>query len=120
MAIPCPPIPTIDIDEEGRFKYILIRLKDKSTKKYRYIVRGYKWASFHAAMIDELEPTLKKTNLVCECVGGGRILHTPDENKLFVYGYSVCYGRADHNITVSLLKKKFPEYTSITFSNEGY
>ena len=115
-----PIFPTVDIDSEGKFKYVLIKLKDKSTKKYRYIVRGYSWASFHAAMIDELEKVLKQTNYICECVGGGRIQHTPEENKIFIYGYSVCYGRADHTITVSLLKKKYPEYTSITYSNEGY
>lgn len=115
-----PSIQNIDIDPEGRFKYVLIKLKDKSTKKFRYIIRGYSWASFHAAMIDQLANDLKGTSLSCKCVGGGRILHTPEEKKIFVYGYSVCYGRADHNITVSMLKKKFSEYTSITFSNDGY
>ena len=113
-------IPTVDIDSEGRFKYVLVKLMDKSTKKFRYIVRGYSWATFHAAMIDELDKTLKKTDYTCKCVGGGRILHTPEENKIFVYGYSVCYGRADHTITVSMLKKSYPEYTSISYSNEGY
>ena len=68
----------------------------------------------------QLTNDLKGTSLSCKCVGGGRILHTPEEKKIFVYGYSVCYGRADHNITVSMLKKKFSEYTSITFSNDGY
>ena len=30
------------------------------------------------------------------------------------------FGRADHEISVSLLKEKYPDYESITFSNEGY
>ena len=115
-----PLLPTVDIDSEGRFKYVLIQLKNKSNKKYRYIVRGYSWATFHAAMIDDLEKMLKKTAYICKCVGGGRILHTPEENTIFVYGYSVCYGRADHTITVSLLKKHYQDYTSISYSNEGY
>jgi phosphohistidine phosphatase len=56
----------------------------------------------------------------CECVGGGRIKHSLDEKTIKVYGYSQGYGLADHAITVEILKKKYPDYKSITFSNDGY
>jgi hypothetical protein len=36
-----------DIDQTGRFKYILIKLVEKSTKEELLIVRGYEWAGFH-------------------------------------------------------------------------
>ena len=38
----------VDIDESGRFKYILVKvwpLDDEKT--FKYIVRGYKWAEYH-------------------------------------------------------------------------
>lgn len=38
-------IPEVDIDE-GRFKYILIKLTD-ANKQTKYIVRGYAWADYH-------------------------------------------------------------------------
>ncbi|WP_411017647.1 hypothetical protein, partial [Salmonella sp. s51090] len=56
----------------------------------------------------------------CYCVGGGRIQHSPQEKSISVYGYSMGYGQADHSITVEKLKAKYRDYTSITFSNEGY
>ena len=52
------------------------------------------------------------------CPGGGRILHEP--SKILVYGYSQGFGRPDHEISVSLIKTKYPNYQSITFSNDGY
>ena len=45
--------------------------------------------------------------------------------SVYVYNFvgSCClqgFGRADHAITVDLLKKHYKDYTSITFSNDGY
>lgn len=43
-------VPQVDLDEQGRFKYILIKLyaKDhKSDNSFKYLVRGYGWAGFH-------------------------------------------------------------------------
>ena len=38
----------VDIDANGRFKYVLIKLyHPDSEENYKYIVRGYKWAGFH-------------------------------------------------------------------------
>lgn len=37
----------VDIDSDGRFKYVLIRATDTKTKEQKMIVRGYKWANFH-------------------------------------------------------------------------
>ena len=35
----------VDIDDSGKFKYILIRIFAESASKF--IVRGYDWAEFH-------------------------------------------------------------------------
>lgn len=85
----------VDIDT-GKFKYILIKVTAGEAEKY--LVRGYKDAAYHADVLEtveekELEP-LKKIakGLKWECVGGGRILHKPDEKYVKVYGYSmVCF-----------------------------
>jgi len=38
----------VDIDANGRFKYVLIKLyHPDSEENYKYIVRGYKWAGYH-------------------------------------------------------------------------
>ena len=40
---------------------------------------------------EEVYAGVTPLGLDVECVGGGRILHEPDEKKIFVYGYSqVC------------------------------
>ena len=113
-----PIIPNVDIDADGTFKYILIQITRKSNPEPRIIVRGYKWAEYHADILDKVGEELDGYD--CKCLGGGRIKHTPEEKTLLVYGYSVGFGRADHKKTVSLLQDRYSEYKSITFSNEGY
>ncbi|KAA0193494.1 hypothetical protein HAZT_HAZT009670 [Hyalella azteca] len=81
----------------------------------------YTWADFHANIYEKVAPAIEKTaGMDCECVGGGRIKHSLDEKTIKVYGYSQGYGLADHALTVEILKKKYPDYESITFSNDGY
>mgnify|MGYP000123688926 FL=1 len=38
-------LPDVDIDSNGRFKYILIKVIDDD--KSKFLVRGYKWAAYH-------------------------------------------------------------------------
>ena len=39
-------IADVDIDADGVFKYILIKVKDKDDVS-KMIVRGYNWAQYH-------------------------------------------------------------------------
>ncbi|XP_023234020.1 14 kDa phosphohistidine phosphatase-like, partial [Centruroides sculpturatus] len=74
---------------------------------------------FEGDILDDVEPKITTLGLKCECVGGGRIRHKSEEKKIDVYGYSQGYGKADHNITCEILKRKYPDY-KITITNEGY
>ena len=40
-------IPEADIDPNGVFKYVLIRVHSKEDESYVDIVRGYSWAEYH-------------------------------------------------------------------------
>ncbi|KYM98263.1 Sex-regulated protein janus-A, partial [Cyphomyrmex costatus] len=69
-------------------------------------------------IFDEVDEQIKKhAGLQANCVGGGRIEHDPDEKTIKVYGYSQGFGKADHQVSVELLKKKYPAY-NITCSDE--
>ena len=95
--------------------------------------------------MDEFENGITSKQIRVDCTGGGRILHEPEKKSILVYGYSqvierclfglfryeLCvanlkltntkgFGRADHQMTVDLLKQHYTDYESITFSNEGY
>ena len=120
MAYQLDDVQDIDIDE-GRFKYILIKVHHsrEGEEISKYIVRGYNHCEYHADIYDEIAPSIEKNGLDCECVGGGRILHNPQEKKIEVYGYSQGNGRAEHTISVSILKRKYTDY-EIPSSNEGY
>lgn len=113
-------IKNVDIDPLGKFKYILIKVKDLATKKEKFIVRGYKSCPYHADIFDLVEPSIEKHNCKAECVGGGRIRHDPNVKSIFIYGYSQGFGKADHTITERLIKEKYPDYNDIQWSNEGY
>ncbi|CEF70530.1 14 kDa phosphohistidine phosphatase [Strongyloides ratti] len=111
-------IKDVDIDPSGVFKYILIEATDKATRESKMIVRGYGKCPYHADILDSVKEKETKDSKF-KCVGGGRINHDNDNKKILVYGYSVGYGKADHQITVDILKKDYPEY-KIEFSDEGY
>lgn len=61
-------IPEADIDPNGVFKYVLIRVNSKTDDSYVDVVRGYAWAEYHGtvSMCDRLIDTCLdiRTNIV--------------------------------------------------------
>eukprot|EP00062_Callorhinchus_milii_P014864 gi/632964485/ref/XP_007898419.1/ PREDICTED: 14 kDa phosphohistidine phosphatase-like [Callorhinchus milii] len=74
---------------------------------------------FRGDIFDKVVDQLEKKGMKCDCKGGGRIQHNSQDKTINVYGYSVGFGRAKHEITTEKLKAKYPDY-SISWSNEGY
>ncbi|XP_035828762.1 14 kDa phosphohistidine phosphatase-like [Aplysia californica] len=114
-------IPEVEIDKNGKFKYILIKVHDPDIdREFKHIVRGTSKAAYHADIYDNAVSVIEEKGLDCEVLGGGRIEHEPSKKSIKIYGYSQQYGQADHSITHSLLLRKFKDYDTITWSNEGY
>jgi len=114
----------VKIDPSGKFKYILIKVYatdgdgkhvDENSK---LVVRGRADCPFHGDIFDKFqEETSKLEGLDDEILGGGRILR--EGNKITVFGYSQGYGKADHRLTVALLKLAYPTH-EISWNDEGY
>ncbi|CAB4057037.1 PHPT1 [Lepeophtheirus salmonis] len=117
----------VDIEAQGVFKYVLIEAyandgdpNNIQTEVSKLLVRGYSRAEYHADIYEECEEKeIRGQGLDAQCLGGGRIIHTPKDKYLKVYGYSVAYGKADHSKAVELLQVKYPDY-KIEQSDEGY
>nr|XP_058157376.1 14 kDa phosphohistidine phosphatase [Dasypus novemcinctus] len=141
-------IPDVDIDPDGVFKYVLIRVhleppSGAGVGESKEIVRGYKWAEYHADIYDKVAGELQKRGFGCECLGGGRISHQSRDRKVHVYGYSMLlgapeqvgpgrapavqvtvlstqgYGRAQHSISTAKIQAKYPDY-EVTWADDGY
>jgi len=117
-------VPVVDIDDSGTFKYVLLKINktcDTVMKNVIYLVRGHKWAGYHADLVEECERQIldNKLDMEVECVGGGRIQHNRGRKNIIVYGYSVGYGQADHAVTCEILKTYYPDYTT-EWNNDGY
>eukprot|EP00050_Salpingoeca_kvevrii_P003712 m.231578 g.231578 ORF g.231578 m.231578 type:complete len:115 (+) comp10873_c0_seq6:90-434(+) len=111
-------LPAALMPEEGTFKYVQIQATDDSGAS-RLLVRG-SGGEYHADVFDEAEAEVQQAGLqdiTLHCLGGGRIARQP--GKIFVYGYSMGYGRAKHEDTVKILQKEFPG-VQVSFSNDGY
>ena len=108
----------VDIDSSGTFKYVLIRLyhKDDSSK---LLVRGYAWADYHDDIYQKTLECALSEEMDTECLGGGRIKHDPEKKDIFVYGYSMGFGKGDHSKVCELIKIKYPSYI-VHWSDEGY
>nr|XP_024219615.1 sex-regulated protein janus-A-like [Halyomorpha halys] len=116
-------VPNVEIDPQGIFKYVLIRVYAPQTpdgsEPSKMIVRGNRRGAYHADIYDETVQKLNALELDSECIGGGRIQHDPLEKKIKVYGYSQGFGKADHEVSVEILKEVYGDY-EITWSDEGY
>ncbi|NP_001405736.1 14 kDa phosphohistidine phosphatase isoform 1 [Mus musculus] len=147
MAADLGQIPDVDIDSDGVFKYVLIRVhlaepSGDPAKECKEIVRGYKWAEYHALefsvgptraaraypeatlptpadIYDKVSGELQRNGYDCECLGGGRISHQSQDRKIHVYGYSMGYGRAQHSVSTEKIKAKYPDY-EVTWADDGY
>uniref|UniRef100_A0A8C0VIK2 Phosphohistidine phosphatase 1 n=1 Tax=Cyanistes caeruleus TaxID=156563 RepID=A0A8C0VIK2_CYACU len=65
----------------------------------------------------DLNPEMEKLGYECKCLGGGKIEHNSKDKKIRVFGLSTGYGKADHSVTVEILKKEYTDY-EITWSDD--
>ncbi|CAI8058101.1 14 kDa phosphohistidine phosphatase [Geodia barretti] len=79
----------VDIESDGVYKYILIKVSDKKSSASKMVVRGYSWADYHADILDRVSPKFHRLGLTYECLGGGRIDHNSRDKLIKIYGYSV-------------------------------
>ncbi|XP_054830749.1 14 kDa phosphohistidine phosphatase-like [Eublepharis macularius] len=112
-------LPDVDIDPDGIFKYVLIRVIPEGVGPGKEIVRGYAWVEYHADIYDKVAEELEKQGFHCECLGGGRISHQSGAKKIHAYGYSVGFGRAKHSVSTEKLKARYPDY-EVTWADKGY
>ncbi|XP_051952288.1 14 kDa phosphohistidine phosphatase [Xyrauchen texanus] len=110
MADTLNKVRDVDIDPEGKFKYILVSIKVKDGTDNKVIVRGTKSAEYHNHIFEKVNPAMEALGLECSCLGGGKIEHNSEEKKLRVFGESTGYGKADHAVTVEKLKSVFKDY----------
>ncbi|XP_036437169.1 14 kDa phosphohistidine phosphatase [Colossoma macropomum] len=110
MADSLSEVPDVEIDPEGKFKYILVRIKVKGGTDHKDIVRGTKSAEYHNHIFEKVNPAMEALGLESSCLGGGKIEHNSTEKKLRVFGESTGYGKADHAVTVEKLKAVFKDY----------
>ncbi len=115
-------LPTVSIDPEGTFKYVLIEATaedDQDQEHARLLVRGNRAAEYHADVYDDLEESARAKGVDCQCLGGGRIKVDKAAKEITIYGYSMGFGRADHSKTAELVKEAYPGY-KVEWNNEGY
>jgi hypothetical protein len=128
-------LPACDIDA-GTFKYVLI--KETATTAVgggagaapaaaaaptvRFLVAGYGDCAYHDDIFQRVR-SHAPPGVALACVGGGRIQHDPSGGgRVYIYGFSQAYGRADHAAAAEIVRRAFPAYgaAAVTWSNDGY
>ena len=107
----------IEIDEEGKFKYIQIKIINKKDPKDTVIIiRGNKNCKFH----DEIfKSFMEKANVTLddpynyEVLGGGKMEYKDNNSKIYLSGQSTVYGPCDHYKTMEIIKKNFKDKYTI-------
>jgi phosphohistidine phosphatase len=109
--------------DNGTQKYVLIEATDPTTGQSVHLVRGSVAAAYHKDAARNTVRALKEAGWPYNVLGGGRINHDAGRKEILVYGHSFGFpwqGDFRHDISTTVLKKSFLDYTSIEWSNEGY
>ncbi|XP_053702531.1 14 kDa phosphohistidine phosphatase [Synchiropus splendidus] len=118
MADVFAQIPDVEIDPDGTFKYILVRVTSKAGGVHKDIVRGTKSAQYHNHIFEKVQPAMEALGMECQCLGGGKIEHNSQEKKLRVFGESTGFGKADHSVSAEKLKAAYCDY-DVTCSEDN-
>uniref|UniRef100_A0A8C3P544 14 kDa phosphohistidine phosphatase n=1 Tax=Chrysemys picta bellii TaxID=8478 RepID=A0A8C3P544_CHRPI len=83
------------------------------------LVNGLNWLHFADHIFEKVNPEMEKLGFECKCLGGGKIDHNSKDKKMRVFGLSTVsgYGKADHAVTVEILKKVYRDY-EISWSDD--
>lgn len=68
-------------------------------------------------IFEKVSPALGSVGLECQCLGGGKMEHDSAGRKLRVFGESTAFGKADHAVSVEMLKCVFSDY-EVTWSDD--
>ncbi|XP_029818084.1 14 kDa phosphohistidine phosphatase [Manacus vitellinus] len=97
------------------------KLEENEWKIEYLIPSAYSDGSHHSSCADHIfekvNPEMEKLGYECKCLGGGKIDHNSKDKKIRVFGLSTGYGKADHSVTVEILKKVYTDY-EITWSDD--
>ncbi|KAH9259313.1 hypothetical protein BASA81_002356 [Batrachochytrium salamandrivorans] len=121
----------VEIDKEGSFKYVLVRMEDSSGDS-ALLVRGCPKSEGahckHHHAFSRAKAELELRGFVATAKGGGRITRHPSRHRagqkegyLSVFGYSKTFGACQdcNKIACTLIKAAYPDY-GVKYSNEGY
>jgi len=103
----------------GVFKYVLLRLSAPSGGRSKLLVWGDERASYHNNILTHAAARAGPLGLRVEALGGGRMDYRPQERSLAIYGYSVAFGPAPHEVAASLVADRHP-LLAITTTYDGY
>jgi len=116
----------------GRHKYVLMKVYNEETNEKKFLVRSYARCSYHAENFREAVGELRKdermATLKAHVIGGGRIEYDKEKKRVFVYGYSMTFGRTPgcNKKTMEIIRKRFAEedgdgpLAECEWSDEGY
>lgn len=122
-------LPEVVIAEAGQpaFKFVYIEVlphdddgahvdTSKGRRTHCAIVRGWP-ESYHKYVVKKFKPSLDDKGLRGIPIGGGRIIHTKADVRVF--GFSYGYGSCDVAEVAGALKRAFPA-KNVLYSTEGY
>ena len=116
----------------GRHKYVLMKVYNEETNEKKFLVRSYARCSYHAEnfqkAVGELRKDERMATLKAHVIGGGRIEYDKEKKRVFVYGYSMTFGRTPgcNKKTMEIIRKRFAEedgdgpLAECEWSDEGY
>ena len=102
----------------GRHKYVLMKVYNEETNEKKFLVRSYARCSYHAENFQRGGQRTEKRRADGDVESarhrGGRIEYDKEKKRVFVYGYSMTFGRTPgcNKKTMEIIRKRFAEEDS--------
>ena len=109
------------VDEVGTMKYVLARVGDGMGRSV-LVVRGRVDASYHNDCLEWLQLEARALGMpVVEVLGGGRLEVGAGVSRVVVYGHSMAFGPAPHELTAELFRRYTPaKWADVRIDYGGY
>ncbi len=108
----------------GQHKYVLISAREpgQGESSCCYFVTSKRGAHYHRNAAEPIVDLLEQSGYTnIDVLGGGRISLDDEKKKIFIFGFSYGFGRADHFISQKVIEadERYKDY-DVSWSNDGY
>ena len=101
---------------------VTVPVEGSASTTSKLIVRGDRECGYHNDVVQRTVAELRVSSKCVEALGGGRIEHDEEAGCVSIFGYSMAFGPAVHEVSAAIVRQAYPWYaaSAVSVNYEGY